>query len=249
MIAVAGALARPRAPFARLNPATKLIVAAVLALGLIVAVDPVTSGLVLAVELCVLPLSGVRAATLARLCGPLLLGAVSIGVVNAWTGQDGVVGGIGLAVRLLAIALPGVLAAATTDPTDLADALVQRLHLPERPAIAALAALRLLPVLAERWRTLTLARRARGLEAGRNPVTALAVFAGKMFALLVATVRAGTLLAIAMDARGFGTGPRTHARTSELHLADVAAVVAAVILVAGANATSAALGTWHILFG
>ena len=43
-------------------------------------------------------------------------------------------------IRVLAIALPGVLALATTDPTDLADALVQQLHLPWRFAIGALAA-------------------------------------------------------------------------------------------------------------
>ena len=68
--------------------------------------------------------------------------------------------------------------------------------------------------------------RARGLEAGRNPLAALSIFFGKLFALLVRAVRTGTLLATAMDARAFGTGPRSHARVSRWRLADTVLVAA-----------------------
>lgn len=241
-------LARTDAWAGRANPAAKLVAALVVAVGLLVTIDPVTSGIVLAVELVLLPAAGLRARALLRLGVPLLVGAVSLGVVNTIVGTGGVWGGLGLSVRLLAIAVPGIVAAATTDPTDLADALVQRLKLPERFAVGALAAFRLLPMLAAEWRTLTLARRARGLEAGRNPLAAAGIFAGKVFALLVRAIRAGTLLATAMDARGFGTGPRGHARVSEFRRSDHVLMLGALLLVTAAHLISAGLGTWTPLF-
>ncbi|NHW87447.1 energy-coupling factor transporter transmembrane protein EcfT, partial [Escherichia coli] len=42
---------------------------------------------------------------------------------------------LGLILRLFAVALPGVIVFATTDPTDLADALVQNAKAPARFAI------------------------------------------------------------------------------------------------------------------
>ena len=60
---------------------------------------------------------------------------------------------LGLALRLLAVALPGVLVFATTDPTDLADALIQNARAPPRFAIGALAAFRLVPLLVAEWQT------------------------------------------------------------------------------------------------
>ncbi|HEY3687465.1 MAG TPA: energy-coupling factor transporter transmembrane component T [Streptosporangiaceae bacterium] len=241
-------LARTDAWAARANPAAKLIATLVIAAALLVAIDPVTSGIVLAVELVLLPAGGLRPRALLRLGVPLLVGAVSLGVVNTIIGTGGVWGGLGLSVRLLAIAVPGIVTAASTDPTDLCDALVQRLHLPERFAVGALAALRLLPMLAAEWRTLSLARRARGLEAGRNPLAAVRIFAGKVFALLVRAIRAGTLLATAMDARGFGTGPRGRARTSVFRPGDYALMAGALILVTAAHLVSAGFGTWRVLF-
>lgn len=241
-------LARTDAWTARANPAAKLVTALLVAAGLLITIDPLTSGIVLAAELVLLPGSGMRPRALVRLGVPLLVGAVSLGVVNTIIGTGGVYGGLGLSIRLLAIAVPGIVMAATTDPTDLADALVQRLRMPERFAVGALAALRLLPVLAAEWRTLTLARRARGLEAGRNPLAACRIFAGKVFALLVRAIRAGTLLATAMDARGFGTGPRGHARESVFRPSDYALMLGALALVTAAHLVSAVLGTWTPLF-
>lgn len=242
------ALARPDGRAARANPAAKLIAALLIAAGLLVAIDPVTSGIVLVVELVLLPGSGMRVRAAWRLGVPLLVGAVSLGVVNTIVGTGGVWGGLGLSVRLLAIAVPGIVAGATTDPTDLSDALVQRLKVPERFAVGALAALRLLPMLAAEWRTLTLARRARGLEAGGNPLAAVRIFTGKVFALLVRAIRSGTLLATAMDARGFGTGPRGHARSSRYGRGDYLLMIGAVLLVTAAHLISVRLGTWQLLF-
>src|SRR5690606_36907583 len=101
----------------------------------------------------------------------------------------------------------------------------------------------------DQWRTVTLARRARGLEAGRNPLAALSIFLGKLFALLVRAIRTGTLLATAMDARAFGTGTRSHARVSGWRTADTLLVVAGPLLLGGASGVTARLGTLRLRFG
>lgn len=234
---------------AGLNPAAKLLAALVLALGLVPAVDAVTGSTVLVGVLLLLPFSGIDRRTLLVLGGPFLLMGLSSGLVNHLYGEHGLEGAVGVAVRLLAIALPGAVAAVSSDPTETADGLVQRLKVPERPAMGVLAALRLVPMLADQWRTVTLARRARGLEAGRHPLRAVSLFFSRLFALLVRAVRTGTLMATAMDARGFGTGPRTHARHSRWRAADTLLVVGAVLLLAAAYTLSARLGTLVLLFG
>ncbi|MEE2038421.1 energy-coupling factor transporter transmembrane component T [Nocardiopsis sp. CT-R113] len=233
---------------ARLNPAAKLLAALVLGIGLIPAVDAVTGGVVLAGVLLVLPFSGIDRRTLLVLGGPFVLMGLSNGLVNYLYGEHGAEGALGAAVRLLAIALPGLVAAVTSDPTEMSDGLVQRLRVPERPAMGVLAALRLIPLLADQWRTVTLARRARGLEAGRNPVRMVALFFGRLFALLVRSIRTGTLLATAMDARAFGTGPRTWARESRWRIGDTLLLAGAVLLLAAGYTLSARLGTLVLLF-
>ena len=97
-------------------------------------------------------------------------------------------------LRVLAIAVPSVVLFATTDPTDLADALAQLVRLPARFVLGALAGLRLVGLLIDDWRELAMARRARGVaDTGR-----IRRFAGQTFALFVLAIRRGTKLATAM---------------------------------------------------
>ncbi len=112
---------------------------------------------------------------------------------------------------------------ATTDPTDLADGLAQVLHLPARFVLGGLAGLRLVGLFVDDWRQLELARRARGVADAaarrRRPR-----FAGQAFALLVLSVRRGSKLATAMEARASAaTLPRTWARPSTFGRARVGA--------------------------
>ncbi|OLT26817.1 cobalt ABC transporter [Nocardiopsis sp. CNR-923] len=231
-----------------LNPAAKLLAALVLGLGLVPAVDAVTGGVVLAAAVLSIPFSGIDRRALVLLGGPFLLMGLSSGTVNYLYGEHGLEGAVGAAVRLLAIALPGLLAAASSDPTEMSDGLVQKLRVPERPAMGVLAALRLIPLLAHQWRTITLARRARGLEAGCHPLRVVSLFFGRLFALLVRSIRTGTLLATAMDARAFGTGPRSWARESRWRRADTLLLLASVALLVVAYAVSGRLGTLVLLF-
>jgi energy-coupling factor transport system permease protein len=256
-------LADPGAPLARRNPVAKLAAALAFTLPLLATLDPLTPALAIAVELAVLPLFGVRLLDLARRAWPLLVAAAGVVVTIVLFAADrsgalvfalgplrvttGVLlTALGLALRIFAVALPGLLVFASTDPTDLADALVQNVRAPARFAIGALAAFRLVPLLSVQWRTLNLARRARGMDAGRNPLARARLFASAAFALLVGAIRRGTRLAVAMDARGFDSAaPRTTARRQPFRAADAALIVAAFALAAGALAISVGTGTFR----
>ena len=260
-------VAAPGAPLARRNPVAKLAAAVVFTLILVATLDPVAPALAIAVELAVLPLFGVRYWVLARRAWPLLAGAVGIlvtlvlfaadrsGPVLLQAGPILVTQGVlmtalGLVLRMFAVALPGIVVFATTDPTDLADALIQNARTPARFAIGALAAFRMVPLLEQEWRMISMARRARGVDAGRNPVAKLRLFASTAFTLLVGAIRRGTRLAVAMDARGFDAGtPRTVARPQRFTGADALLVAGAALLAGAALATSIALGTFRPLIG
>jgi energy-coupling factor transport system permease protein len=260
-------VANPAAPLARRNPVAKLGAALLFSLPLIATLDPLTPALALAVELALLPLFGVRYATVARRSWPLVTAAAGILVTMVLFAADrrgalllelgpfdvttGVLmSALGLILRIFAVAVPGVIVFATTDPTDLADALVQNAKAPARFAIGALAAFRLLPLLGAEWQTLTLARRARGVDAGRNPVAKVRLFAATAFALLVGALRRGGRLAVAMDARGFDSGlPRTHARRQTFAGADVLLLAGSAGLAAVILGTTIALGLFRPLVG
>ncbi len=257
----------PAAPLARANAVAKLGAAALLMLACFLAVDLLTPALILVVELAAVAFSGLSGRSLLSRAWPLLVGALGIGLANAlFPGEvsgpllvafgpmrvttASVFAGLALALRLLGIAFAGVLALGTTDPTDLAESLAQQLHLPARCAIGALAAVRLLPLLTEEWQTISLARRARGVDAGGSPVAAVRLFAGKLLALLVAGIRRGTRLAMAMDARGFGArNCRTWSHPQRMSAGDWWLVLGALAVAAGATAASVAIGSWRFLFG
>jgi energy-coupling factor transport system permease protein len=105
------------------------------------------------------------------------------------------------------------------------------------------------PLLAGEFESVRLARRARGVEAGRNPLARARLFAGIGFALLVGAVRRGSRLATAMDARGFDSGiPRSNARGSRLQRRDAVFVAGTVVVCAGAVTVSLLTGAWHASF-
>ena len=208
----------PRAFLARANPVAKLGAAAILMALLFVSSSPLTPAIVLAGLLASIPLTGLRVRDLLGRTWPLLVAALSVGVLNVLLAPGekdaaDLVRGLSLGLRLLGVALSGVLAIASTDPTDLADSLQQQARLSPRLAVGVMAAVRMLPFLAVEWQILGMARRARGVSAGWSPMGAARLAFGRLLTLLVGSVRRATRLAMAMDARGFGTAMcRTIAR-------------------------------------
>ena len=248
---------------ARSNPVAKLAVALSLSAVLLLSVDVVTAGTALALELLALPWCGLRPGALWRRGWVVLVGAFPVSVTTALLGVDSgrilaglgpvtvttgsATSGLAIGLRVLAVGLPGVVLLATTDPTDLADALAQVLRLPARFVLSALAATRLFGVLAQEWEALSLARRARGIgEEGM--LGRLRTTGGQVFALLVLALRRAGVLATAMEARGFGVvAARTWARPSRLTARDGALITGGVLLAATATAAGVLAGTWNFV--
>lgn len=241
----------PGVRLARINPVAQLTAMALATVVLLSTLDLVTPAVLLAAELCLLRAAGLASPhALWTRTWPLLLGAASVGLVNVLLAADASpADGAALALRVVALALPGVLLVAATDPVRLADALTIHWRVSTRFAYGALAALRLAPLLVTEFEAVRLARRTRGVEAGGNPLTALRLLGGAAFTLLVGAVRRGSRLATAMDARGFDSGiPRSNARGSRLHRRDAFFVLGTVAVCALAVALSLGTGSWAPVF-
>ncbi len=116
--------------------------------------------------------------------------------------------GVTAGLRIAFFVLPGVLLAGFIDPFSLGDHLAQRLRLPARPVVAAVAALQRFETLGEQWDQLRRTRRIRGLDGGRSPQARWRQLGSLTFGLLVQSLRQAGRMAVAMDARGFSA---THA--------------------------------------
>jgi energy-coupling factor transport system permease protein len=244
------------------NPVAKIAALVPLTLGLLVSLDWVSATVGIVGELLLFTAVGLRSRALWLRTLPVWLAAPLAGLTMALYGQasgttyvqlgfvhvtDGSLA-IGLAtmLRLVALALPAVVLFATIDPTDLADGLAQRVRLPSRFVLGALAGLRLVGLFVHDWRSLELARRARGVaDSGR-----LRRLLGQALALLVLAIRRGTKLATAMEARGFdGPAERTWARPSPFGRAELVTIGCGLLLGIACVSAAVAAGSWNFLLG
>ncbi len=251
-----------RGGISTVNPVAKLGAALAIALPLVLTIDPVSAAVALALELPLLLMAGLGPRRFLRRTWPVLLaaplGAVTIALYGAEGGtvyaewfvirvsEGSLTLALATLLRILAIGLPAVVLFVTVDPTDLADGLAQIVRLPARFVLGALAGMRLMSLLAEDWRALALARRARGVaESGR-----IRRGVGMVFALFVLSIRRGSTLATAMEARGFGgAGARTWARESRLGGRDWALIGAGAAISATALAVAVLTGSWNFILG
>lgn len=260
-------IATPRSTawLARANPLAKLGAGVVLTIALLLSVDWVSATAALIMEVALLPLAGISLRMLVLRGWPILVAAVtggwgtallapktgevmlSLGPVILTSGS--LEAGFAIALRGVAIALPGIMVLASTDPTDLADALAQKLRLPHRFVLGALAAMRLVGLLIAEWQTLGMARRARGVGAEPGFFRGVKAQLGQAMALLVQAVRRASRLAITMEAKGFGAGERTWARESTYSQTDLWVVGAGVVMAGVSVGAAVGLGTWNpVLF-
>jgi energy-coupling factor transport system permease protein len=147
--------------------------------------------------------------------------------------QQALAAGVGLGLRLIAIGAAGAVFVLSTDPTRLVDALVQQAHVSERFAYGALAAYQAVPRFGEDLTTLRQARRIRGLRGGWG-----GWHPRLLVALLVLAIRHGDRVALAMDARAFGSGRRSRyreVRWGPLDLAIGLGAVASLLLALGVS--------------
>lgn len=251
-----------RVSVATINPVAKLAASAVIAVPLVLTLDVVSAAVAVALECLLFLFVGLSWRTFWLRTAPVWIAAPLTGVTIALYGQaSGAVyfewflvrvseGSLELAVatflRVLAIALPSVVLFVTVDPTDLADGLAQIWRLPARFVMGALAGLRMVGLFIDDWRALELARRARGVaDTGR-----LRRIFGMAFALLVLSIRRGSKLATAMEARGFGADiPRTYARDSRFGRGEWMLLAIAAAVSTTAVAAAVVTGTFNFILG
>jgi energy-coupling factor transport system permease protein len=231
----------------RASPLVKLAIAAVWLVGLATTLAP---GPPLALALVAvgagLWLGGIRVPDFLRAVTPLWLAAAGIATFNALFSVrnldpgaaellilgplrltvDAVANGLALGLRVVAIGCVGAVFALTTDPTRLADSLVQQARVPERFAYGALAAYGSIPRFGEDLATLRQARRIRGLRGSWHPRLLLG--------LLVLAIRHGDRMALSMDARAFGSGPRSRFREIGWRPLDGYLAIGAFVILIGA---------------
>jgi energy-coupling factor transport system permease protein len=232
-------------PLGQVSPVVKLGVAIVWLVGLALTLD-ILPPLILALAALAagVGLGRIPGRTLSVALAPLWVAAVGIGLSNTVfaaansdplaaelvhigpirIATDAAVGGLALAARVIAIASVGAVFTLTTDATHLADSLVQQARVSPRFAYGALAAYQAIPRFGEDLATLRQARRVRGLRGGWHP--------GLLVGVLVLAIRHADRMALAMDARAFGSGPRTFYRPLRWGWLDLAVGVGAVAVLA-----------------
>ena len=255
-----GANRGARGLLARTNPVARVLALLVATTPLLITIDPVSAGVALALELALMPLSGVSARSFFMKATPLLvaapLGALSMllyaspGGTVYWQFGPAAISdhsiwlALGIGLRMCAIVMPAIALLDRIDPTDMGDGLAQILHLPARPVLAALAGARMTSLMAADWKALERARRARGV----GDASRIRSFLRGAFSLLVFALRRSGKLATTMEARGFGAaGKRTWARVSRLRVADAVLMVVAIALPAIALAASIWAGTFALV--
>ena len=249
-----------RGLLARTNPVARVLALLVATTPLLITIDPVSAGVALALELALVPLSGVSARSFFLKATPLLLAAplgafsmllyASPGGHVYWSFGPAAISdhsmwlASGIGLRMCALVVPAIALLDCIDPTDMGDGLAQILHLPARPVLAALAGARMTSLMAADWKALERARRARGV----GDASRIRSFLRGSFSLLVFALRRSGKLATTMEARGFGAkGQRTWARPSRLRAADAVLIAVAVAIPAIALAVSVWAGTFALV--
>ena len=147
-----------------------------------------------------------------------------IGPINIT--QAGIERGIYLAGRLLSVILLSYLFVLTTDPNDLAYALM-RVGLPYRYGFVLITALRLVPIFEQEAQIVYQAQLARGIAYDRGGIKRFLTLARQFFLpLLVSAMSKVDALAVSMEGRCFGKYPhRTFLRQVHFTRRDAVALV------------------------
>ncbi|GFN22889.1 energy-coupling factor transporter transmembrane component T family protein [Thermanaeromonas sp. C210] len=136
-----------------------------------------------------------------------------------------------LALRMLVMTSTIPVLLATTNPKDMVVAFVEKLKVPYLYAFMLVTSLRFIPVLQEQLDLVLQAQRARGRDLeGRNFIKRLKAVVPVALPLLLVSIRRSRTLAISLETRGFGTGPRTHLRSMAFRPADIAVMASCTLL-------------------
>lgn len=261
MSALADVQTRHRAWLDGVNPLTRIILALLLSVPLLASIDPISAVVAIVLLLMCVPLTGLTWGTVGARMLPIVLLAPLAGLSMLLYAEPGgrIYGtflfatisdasislSVAVCLRVLALALPSILLFGRLDPIELAAALAQIARLPARFVLGVLAGTRMLGLFLDDWRSMALARRARGI----GDRGAVRRFFSMAFVLLVFAVRRGSKLAVAMEARGFGAPvERTWARRSTLGRRDALALAGGILIITVALAVAVLAGSFRFVW-
>ena len=153
-----------------------------------------------------------RLITLMRLLVPLALVLLVLQVafmragtpVLGFATDEGLITGSKACLRLLGVATPLLLMLMVTPLTDLANACVEKLHIPYRYAFTFTTALRFVPIFSQEMNAIMEAQTARGVEYDtKNPLKKLRLMLPLCVPLLLSSVGKTDATALAAEQRGF----------------------------------------------
>lgn len=159
--------------------------------------------------------------------------AFMIGTVSF--SQHGILLGLALGARLMAMGVCFYGFSVTTSPADIALAL-NRLGVPYKFSYLTSFAFRFLPLMQDEARTLLTAMAVRGTSEGssKNPIRRGRALVRMLFPMLVGSMKRSGDIALSMELRGYGLpGKRTFHRTLHFRAVD-GALLAGMVVVIGA---------------
>lgn len=161
--------------------------------------------------------------------GPSLL---SIGPVDI--SRAGILLGLGIGMRLMAMGICFYGFSVTTSPSDISLAL-NRMGVPYKFAYLTSFAFRFLPLMQDEARTLLMAMAVRGSSetSSPNPFRRGRAIVRMLFPMLVGSIKRSGEIALSMELRGYGLpGPRSFYRTLRFRRADALFLVSFAVLAA-----------------
>lgn len=246
----------------RRNPLSKVAAATIVTIALISTMDWVSAAVVVVACCALLPAAGIGIRRFLRWVWPFAVGAVLMAWSTAVAGEDSgqvllnlgyaqvsegsLALGAALGARAFAIVLPCILLMRTTSPTGLADSLAQDLRLSGRFVLGALAGMNVMGQLSGHWHVLGRALRARGRLSDRGVVARMRLFGHRCFGILVMAIRKASRIAVSMQARGLGSGPRSWARPSIWTPADAVVIGGGLLLAIAALGAATVAGTFTL---
>ena len=227
----------------RLNPVTKLALAAAIIAATFLANTYAALVGLLVLTLLLAAYAGVfgRLARLLKLLVPIALIMLVLQLVFvrggdtlfAFVTDEGLITGGKACLRLLGVALPLVLMLMVTKLTDLANACVEKLHIPYKYAFTFTTALRFVPVFSQEMNAIMEAQTARGVEYDtKNPIKKLQLMLPLCVPLLISSVSKTDASALAAEQRGFYLRTRASSyKRYPVRGIDIAAFAACIALI------------------
>ncbi|WHH60327.1 energy-coupling factor transporter transmembrane component T [Petroclostridium sp. X23] len=131
-----------------------------------------------------------------------------------------------LALRMLATTSTIPILMTTTQMKDIVVVLTEKCKVPFKYAFMFVTSLRFIPTFMEEMDQILQAQKSRGYDSDtRNPFKKLFIIIPLAIPLLISSVKKAEKMAISMEVRGFGAGPRSHYNQVDMKTKDYAVII------------------------